>query len=63
MKGPSYKLYNCYTSSSSWRVRIAMNLKKIPYEYVSIDIQEKNELIKLPQWCTPFIPCPGWCMV
>ena len=43
MKGPTYKLYNYYTSSSSWRVRIAMNLKKIPYEYVSIDIQEKNE--------------------
>jgi len=38
MKGPSYKLYNYYTSTSSWRVRIAMNIKKISYEYVSIDI-------------------------
>ncbi len=34
----SVKLYSNFLSSSAWRVRIALNLKKIPYEYVAVDI-------------------------
>lgn len=33
-----FKLYNFCFSSSSWRVRIVLNLKKIKYEYVPINI-------------------------
>ena len=32
------KLYNYYRSSSSYRVRIALNLKGIPWEYVAIHL-------------------------
>lgn len=39
MKIPTkFKLYNFCLSSSSWRVRIVLNLKKIKYEYVPINI-------------------------
>ncbi len=31
-----YRLYSFWRSSCSWRVRIAMNYKKIPYELVSV---------------------------
>ncbi|MSO77133.1 MAG: maleylacetoacetate isomerase [Alphaproteobacteria bacterium] len=33
----SLKLYNRYQNSAGQRVRIVLNLKSIPYEYVSID--------------------------
>lgn len=36
------KLYNYFQSSASWRVRIALNLKKIKYEYIPINTL-KNE--------------------
>jgi maleylpyruvate isomerase len=39
-KGVSYKLYNFFLSSASFRVRIALNLKKIKYEYISVNIEE-----------------------
>jgi glutathione S-transferase len=33
-----HKLYTFYLSSASWRVRMALNLKKIPYEPVFVDL-------------------------
>lgn len=36
------KLYNYFRSSASWRVRIALNLKKIQYEYIAVNLL-KNE--------------------
>lgn len=32
------KLYNYWRSTSSWRVRIALALKNLPYEYVSVHL-------------------------
>ncbi len=32
------KLYNYWRSSASWRVRIALNLKGIAYEYVAVNL-------------------------
>lgn len=32
------KLYNYFRSSASWRVRIALNLKDIKYEYIPINL-------------------------
>ncbi len=36
--GPRYRLYSYWRSSSSWRVRIALALKNIRYEYVPINL-------------------------
>lgn len=35
-----YRLYNYWRSSSSWRVRIALAHKQIPYEYVAVNLLE-----------------------
>lgn len=36
------KLYNYWRSSSSWRVRIALHLKGVDYEYVPIHLVEEG---------------------
>lgn len=45
------KLYNYFRSSASWRVRIALNLKKIKYDYIPINLvkgeQKDEEFTKL----------------
>lgn len=38
------KLYNWFVSSASYRARIALNLKGIAYEYVSIDAGKEEHL-------------------
>lgn len=55
-------LYNYYRSSASYRVRIALNLKKIPFEYRAIHLlkgggeQKSPEYRKLnPQAHVPFL--------
>jgi len=35
------KLYNYWRSSASWRVRIALAYKNIPFEYVAVNLLEK----------------------
>ncbi len=37
------KLYNYWRSSSSWRVRIALNLKGLSYEYVAVNLLEAEQ--------------------
>lgn len=37
------KLYNYWRSSSSWRVRIALALKGLPYEYVAVNLLEGEQ--------------------
>ena len=32
------KLYNYCNSSTSWRVRIAFNIKKLNYEYIPVNL-------------------------
>lgn len=36
------KLYNYWRSSSSWRVRIALNLKGVDYEYLPVHLVEEG---------------------
>ena len=43
------RLYGYWRSSCSWRVRIALNLKGIPYEYVPVHLtREGGEQHKAP---------------
>lgn len=42
MSDPKFKLYSYFRSSASWRVRITLNLKNIPYEIIPINLV-KNE--------------------
>lgn len=44
MSGENIKLYGCLTSSATKRVRIALQLKHIAYEYVEIDLQRGEHL-------------------
>ena len=37
-------LFNFHRSSASWRVRILLNLKKIPYEYGAVNLLEKENM-------------------
>lgn len=42
-----YILYDYYRSSASFRVRIALNLKKIPYEKIAVDlVKDGGEQLK-----------------
>jgi fumarylacetoacetase len=40
-----FKLYNYHNSSSSHRVRIALNLKKVAYDYIPIDLKPVSLVI------------------
>ena len=37
------KLYNYWRSSASWRVRIALHYKGVPFEYVPVQIVEREQ--------------------
>jgi len=39
VSGRSYRLFAYWRSSSSWRVRIGLALKALPYEYVAVDLR------------------------
>ena len=54
----NFKLYGYWKSSSTWRVRIALQLKSIPYEVVPVNLKqgehkalpymEKNPMVQVP---------------
>jgi maleylpyruvate isomerase len=39
----SFRLYGYWRSSSTWRVRIGLALKGLPYEYVAINLLEQEQ--------------------
>jgi len=58
------RLYNYYRSGTSHRVRIALHLKDIPYEYVPVNLLEKEHksaayLALNPQGLAPAIKVDG----
>src|SRR5258708_15107310 len=38
-----FKLYSYYRSSCSWRVRIALNLKNVPYEIIPVNLLQGEQ--------------------
>lgn len=38
------KLYTYWRSSCSWRVRIALNLKDIPYDSIPVDLTKSEQV-------------------
>ena len=44
------KLYSYWRSSASWRVRIALNLKKLEYEYIPIDLVKDGGQQRKPEY-------------
>ena len=57
-------LYDYWRSSASYRVRIALNLAKIPYKAVSINLstvenRSKNHLDRNPQGLVPVLDIDG----
>lgn len=54
------KLYNYWRSSSSWRVRIALSVKGIPYQYVAVNLlkgeqQQPAHLARNPAAALPVL--------
>ena len=39
----TFRLYGYWRSSSSWRVRIGLALKGLPYEYVAVNLLEQEQ--------------------
>ncbi|MBV9261246.1 MAG: maleylacetoacetate isomerase [Pseudolabrys sp.] len=46
------KLYSYFRSSAAYRVRIALNLKNIPYETISIHLTKEGGLNRKPEYRT-----------
>lgn len=58
------KLYNYWRSSCSWRVRIALHLKGLPFEYVAVNLLEgahrEPEYRRLSPWTSvPMLEVDG----
>ena len=59
------KLYNFFRSSTSHRLRIALNLKGLPYEYIAVDLRNnahQSAAFKAlnPQGLVPVLADGGW---
>ena len=54
------RLYSMHRNSAGWRVRIALALKRIPYEYVSTKLLPKGEYRRInPQGLMPALEIDG----
>ena len=58
----NFKLYGYWRSSSTWRVRIALQAKRIAYETICIDLETKQHqsadyLLKNPLGQVPLLQC------
>jgi maleylpyruvate isomerase len=54
------RLFSMYRNSAGWRVRIALALKRIPYEYVSTRSLAKGEYLTInPQGLMPALEIDG----
>jgi maleylacetoacetate isomerase len=54
------RLYSMHRNSAGWRVRIALELKAIPYEYVSTKMLAKGEYRRInPQGLMPALEIEG----
>lgn len=42
--GDKIQLYSYWRSSCSWRVRIALALKKLDYEYIPVNLLKSEQL-------------------
>ena len=38
-------LWNYFRSSASWRVRTALNIKKIDFQYIAIDLLKGDQVL------------------
>ncbi|OMJ92061.1 hypothetical protein SteCoe_5266 [Stentor coeruleus] len=54
----TYILYSYWQSSSAWRVRIALNIKKVPYTYKAIDLITKEHFSQLYSIKNPMLQVP-----
>jgi maleylacetoacetate isomerase len=52
------KLYNYWRSSASWRVRIALAFKSIPYDYIAVNLGSGAHLEPDYQKVNPFAQAP-----
>ena len=62
------KLYNFFRSSTSHRLRIALNLKGLPYEYAAVDLRSEQHLAPSfralnPQGLVPALAHDGRVMI
>ncbi len=58
------KLYSYYRNSAGQRVRIALNLKQIPFEYIALKSLEAGEYVKInPQGLIPSLDIDGQIVV
>ena len=39
-----FTLYSYWRSSCSWRIRIALNLKGIPFEYKAVNLLKQDQV-------------------
>ena len=58
MKAPTLRLHNYWRSSSSWRVRIALNYKGLPFAYLPVNLLEGQQLAEAYRATNPMQQVP-----